>query len=291
MKFLPDTVARKVARQVLVGRKHSPTILFVGGVAGVITSTVLACRATLKLEEVLAETQENIETAQTLQHDNYSEDDRKKDLAYLQIRNVVSITKLYAPAVIVGVVSISALVGSHQILTKRNAALTAAYAALEKGFKDYRKRVIDAIGEEKEEKLYYPRKEIEDVDESGKKTKVNHATEHTASIYARFFDEYNRNWNRNPEYNMAFLKAQQNYANDMLLARGHVFLNEVYDSLGMERTTAGAVVGWVVSKDGDNYIDFGIFNGKNERARVFVNGGEPSILLDFNVDGVIYDKI
>ena len=291
MKFLPDAVGRKVARQILVGRKHSPAILFVGGVAGVITSTVMACKATLRIEDVLKDTQNKQEAVRELKHDDYSEDDRKKDLAYLQIRNVVAITKLYAPSVIVGVVSIGALVGSHQILTKRNAALTAAYAALEKGFRDYRKRVIDAIGEEKEEKLYYPREEIEETDEKGKKTKTSVALPGTPSIYARFFDEYNKNWNPNPEYNMAFLKAQQNYANDMLLARGHVFLNEIYDALGLERSKPGAVVGWVTSADGDNFIDFGIFNGKNKAARLFVNGGEPSILLDFNVDGVIYDKI
>jgi hypothetical protein len=63
--------------------------------------------------------------------------------------------------------------------------------------------------------------------------------------------------------------------------------------LGIDRSKAGSVVGWVITKEGtgDNFIDFGVFDGDNPRARDFVNGREGSILLDFNVDGVIYDKI
>jgi hypothetical protein len=98
----------------------------------------------------------------------------------------------------------------------------------------------------------------------------------------------NPNWQKNSEHNKLFLKCQQSYANDMLQARGHVFLNEVYSWLGLEHSKAGAVVGWVINSDGDNFVDFGIFDPGNSR---FVNGQERSILLDFNVDGVIYDKI
>ena len=109
------------------------------------------------------------------------------------------------------------------------------------------------------------------------------------SVYARFFDEGCEQWSKNPEYNLMFLRSQQNYYNDMLKSRGHVFLNEVYDALGIPRTQAGAVVGWMISDNGDNFIDFGVFDGDRPRARDFVNGYERSILLDFNVDGVIYD--
>jgi hypothetical protein len=113
------------------------------------------------------------------------------------------------------------------------------------------------------------------------------------SIYARFFDPTSPSWSKEPEYNLIFLKCQQNYANDLLKSRGHVFLNEVYDMLGMERSKAGAVVGWLLSKNGDtdNFVNFGVFDGREQVARDFVNGREGAILLDFSVDGVIYDGI
>lgn len=293
MKRIPNWVTTKIGRQLLVGQKHSPTVLFGAGVVGVITTTVLACRATLKLEEVLEETKANLETSRTLSHKDYSEKDRQKDTAYIYIRGVVAVTKLYGPALIVGALSVASLAGSHNILTKRNAALTAAYAALDKGFAEYRRRVVSEFGEEKDRELrhgvaVYDGKN----DNTGKTDKsIMRAGPAGASIYARFFDEYSRSWSPTPEYNLLFLKCQQNYANDLLHSRGHVFLNEIYDMLGIERSKAGAVVGWVISTEYDNYIDLGLFDGDNPRARDFVNGREGSILLDFNVDGVIYDKI
>ena len=110
------------------------------------------------------------------------------------------------------------------------------------------------------------------------------------SPYARFFDETVYEWKPDPLMNKCFLDAQQRYANNLLEARGHIFLNEVYDMLGFQRTREGAVVGWIKNGDGDGYVDFGIYDG-NERSRAFVNGHETSILLDFNVDGTIWDKI
>ena len=211
-------------------------------------------------------------------------------------RAVVDVTKLYAPVVLVGAASIIALTGSHKILTSRNAALTAAYAALDKGFREYRHRVVKEFGPEVDQRLRYDTEEraVTQVtpDGSKKEVKVLRAGPDNISIYARFFDDLCSSWSRTPEFNHLFLRCQQNYANDLLRSRGHIFLNEVYDMVGIERSKAGAVVGWVISKDGgDNYVDFGIFDGNNPRARDFVNGREGSILLDFNVDGVIYDKI
>ncbi len=294
MKLVPNAISSKVARQILVGQKHSPTMLFAGGVVGVVATTVLACRATLKLEEVLEYAHTNLETARTLNHVEYSEEDRTKDVAYIRIRSAVAITKLYGPAVIVGTLSIAVLTGSHNILSKRNAALTAAYAAIDKGFTDYRRRVVAEFGEDKDRELRYSSEKHEIMEETKQGPKVSTVTRvgpGSPSVYARFFDEYSRSWEKTPEYNLLFLRCQQNHANDRFHARGHIFLNEVYDSLGIDRSQAGSVVGWVVSKEGDNFIDFGIFNGDNQASRDFVNGREGSILLDFNVDGVIYDKI
>jgi hypothetical protein len=294
MKFVPEAISRTVARNSLLLQRSSPKVLFGVGVAGMVGSTVLACRATLKMSDVLEKTQGNLETARTLQHEEYSEKDRSRDVTLIYFQTGVQVFKLYAPAIIVGGVSIAALTQSHRILTNRNVALTAAYSALEKGFTEYRTRVVEKYGEDEDRNLRYGTRQEQITDpETGRKKMVTRvATDCEPSVYARFFDSYSTSWSKEQEYNLIFLKCQQNYANDLLRARGHVFLNEVYDMLGISRSKAGAVVGWVMSKNGDtdNFINFGIFDG-NDKARDFVNGLENAILLDFNVDGVIYDKI
>ena len=293
IQLVKNAVTSKVSRQILIGKKYSPQIMFVGGVIGIVGTTVLACRATLQLDEVLKEDRNAREMAKSMAHPNYTDSDRRQDLAYIYLRTTVSVGKLYAPAIGLGVVSVGALTGSHVVLTKRNVALTAAYGALERGFNEYRQRVIDDVGEDKDRHYRYGSETVELVNpKSGKSKTVTRVASGDPSIYARYFDAFSQSWSREPEYNLIFLKSQQNYMNDLLHSRGHVFLNEVYDALGIERSKAGAVVGWVLSRDdGDNFIDFGVFDETRERARDFVNGREGSILLDFNVDGVIYDKI
>lgn len=105
------------------------------------------------------------------------------------------------------------------------------------------------------------------------------------SKYARLFDESNPYWGTDPEINLWYLLSQQRVANNLLRHRGYLFLNEVYDMLGFDRTQDGAVVGWIYkSQNGDNYVDFGIYNtGDLNR----INKPKKSILLDFNVDGAI----
>jgi hypothetical protein len=293
MNLVPEAIGRMIARQSLATQAHAPTILFGAGVVGVVGSTVLACRATLKLEDVLEQAQRDLNIAKRLEDDDYSEKDRQKDISLIYVQNAVKVARLYAPAVILGTASIAALTRSHNMLSQRNAALTAAYAALEKGFSDYRKRVVEKYGEEEDREFRYGTEIVEIVDpETKKKTTIKRVGPEGASIYARFFDQFSPSWSKEPEYNLIFLKCQQNYANDLLRSRGHVFLNEVYDMLGIERSQAGAVIGWILSRHGDtdNYVNFGIFDD-NDAAIDFVNGREGSILLDFNVDGVIFDKI
>lgn len=294
LELIKNAVTSKVGRQILIGQKHSPTLFFAGGVVGVVTTTVLACRATLKLEEVLEEAENLREQANTLEHKDYSEADRKQDHARITIRTAGKVTKLYAPAIAVGVVSIAALTGSHVVLSKRNAGLVAAYSALDKGFSEYRERVRDELGDNKDQEFRHgveTKSNIIDSEDGKETVEQKVVPKGLPSVYARFFDDTSTSWSREAEYNRYFLSCQQNYANDLLRARGHIFLNEVYDMLGLPRNKAGAVVGWVMNKDGDNFVDFGIFNGDLFKNRDFVNGREGSILLDFNVDGVIFDQI
>lgn len=282
---IPPAVTLKAGRALLLLQKSSPTTLFVAGIAGVVGTAVLASRATLKLGEILDEAENQQAILENVEGDLEAQGSK-----LVKVATAVKIVKLYAPTVLVGTLTIGALTGSHRVLTVRNSSLTAAYAALDQAFDKYRKHVIDEIGEEREHSLRYDLQKKEFV-EDGKKVHHKVAGPNQTSIYARFFDETCSSWNPNAEINLLFLRAQQNYANDKLRARGHVFLNEVYDSLGLDRSQAGSVVGWVLNPEGDNYIDFGLNNGESERVRAFVRGHESAVLLDFNVDGLIYDKI
>jgi len=294
MKFVPEVIGRQVARNTLLLQKSSPGLLLGAGIVGMVGSTVLACRATLKMDEVVGEAKDKLETAKTLDHPDYSEKDRQRDISLIYFQTGVKVVRAYAPAIVLGGLSVYALTSSHNILTKRNAALMSAYTALEKGFSEYRARVVEKYGEDQDRDFRYGTREVTIEDpETGKKKKVTRVGFGEPSIYARFFDPSSSSWNKEPEYNLIFLKCQQNYANDLLHSRGHVFLNEVYDMLGIPRSKAGAVVGWILTPNGetDNFINFGVFDGDTQVARDFVNGFEGSILLDFNVDGVIYDRI
>lgn len=298
MKLVPKAASIKFGRQLLHLQKASPRVMFVGGVAAGLTSTVLACRATLKLSDVLQNAEELKAKAEMMHESTNDYDDKQyaKDLTVIKVRTILNVSKLYAPAAGLAMISVGLLTGSHVTMSRRNASLTAAYAAVDQAFDKYRERVKEQLGEEADRDFRYgtrtDNETIEGADGKKKVVKHTRVAEGETSQYARFFDQLCPDWKRNAEYNMIFLKAQQAYANDMLQARGHVFLNEVYDMLGIERSGAGAVVGWVHGKGGDDYIDFGIFDDKNnDRVRDFVNGRENAILLDFNVDGVIYDKI
>jgi hypothetical protein len=216
----------------------------------------------------------------------------------VRVQSGIKLVKLYGPAITLSAASIACFLGAHNILQKRNVALIAAYKAVEKGFTDYRRRVIDELGIDKDRQFKHGIKkelvtEIE-VGEDGKPKKVKKTIDivdpNEHSVYARFFDETSAQWDHSAEHNLIFLKCQQNFANDLLRARGHLFLNEVYDMLGIPRSGAGAVVGWRIGL-GDDFVDFGIFEYGKHKVRDFVNGYEPAILLDFNVDGLIYDKI
>lgn len=286
-------------------KKHSPEILIVAGIIGTVTSAVMACKATLKVNDVLDKAKQDIKDIHDVSADvkagirpaeQYTEEDKKKDLAIVYTKTGFELIKLYAPSVILGTLSIYGIVKSHNILKKRNVALAAAYATIDKSFKDYRGRVVERFGKELDRELKYNirAKEVEEkvIDDEGNEqivTKTVNIGE--TSDYARFFDETCPGWEKNAEFNLTFLKLQQAYANEKLKAQGHLFLNEVYDMLGMQRTKAGNVVGWVYdpnNEDIDNYVDFGIYDLYDERKRAFVNGYERSILLDFNVDGDIW---
>lgn len=331
MKFtgIMSNMTRMMHRSELKLKKYSPEILVVTGVVGVVASAVMACKATTKVNDILADTKTQVDKIHEVVNNDdlrikeetkvaidengkqvittekvevYTEEDSKKDLAIVYTQTALKFVKLYGPSVLLGAASISCILASHHILNKRNAALAAAYSIVDKGFKEYRSRVIDRFGNDVDKELKYNIKaeEIEEkvIDENGEE-KVEKKVVHVAnpseySDYAKFYDDGCTGWTKNPELNLMFLKRQQRYANDKLKADGHLFLNDVYEMLGIHKTKAGQIVGWIYNEEnpnGDNYIDFGIYDIHSASSRDFVNGYERTILLDFNVDGNILDLI
>lgn len=311
-------IATKVSRNLnkvgLLAKKHSPEILVAVGIISGIGGAVMACKATLKVDAITDKTKQNIEKVHealesgvTNAGEEYTEEDSKKDLTVIYAQTGIEIAKLYAPAVGLGLLSVTSILAGHNIMRKRNVALAAAYTIVDTNFKEYRERVVDRFGKELDRELRYNIKavEVEEtvVDEKGeektvKKTidVVHHDIEGLDgySDYAKFFDASSAFYDDNAEYNLMFLKKQQEYATKKLRSRGYLFLNEVYEMLGIMQTEAGAYVGWIYDKndpDDDNKVDFCIYQLYRERNRAFVNGYEPVILLDFNVDGYIMDKV
>ena len=290
------------SKAVMKLKKHSPEILVVAGIAGTVVSAVLACKATTKVAEILDETKGTLDTIHegmetgAINGQEYTTDDGKKDTVVVYAQTGMKLAKLYGPAIIFGTLSITSILASNNILRKRNVALGAAYAAIDKSFKEYRGRVIERFGDQVDTELKYGIKakkfeEIEVDPETGKEKKVKKtvmvADPNLQSDYAVYFDSKSRNYETNPDYNRMFLKAQQAFANDKLQTRGHLFLNEVLDDLDLPRTPAGQIVGW--TKDGpDGYVNFRIVEVERETED---GRHEPALLLDFNVEGNIWEKM
>jgi hypothetical protein len=302
-----STVKSVMSKTKFKAKKHSPEIMLVFGIGGVIGSTVMACRATMHLDDTLKEKRERIQEIHDFvdEHgysEEYTEKDMQKELTVTYVKAGLEVAKLYAPAVALGILSISGIVGSHYIMRKRNAALAAAYAAIDQGLKEYRKRVAAQIGEDAERDLYYgiTKESVEETvtTKSGKEKTVVKEVEsydpNKRSPFSVIYDDGCIGYTKDPEYNKQFLLKQQAYANQKLKAQGYLFLNDVYKMLGFAPTKAGHVVGWIYDEKhpvGDNYVDFGLFNTDDPAARRFINGLEKNIILDFNVDGNIYDMM
>ena len=294
-------------------KKHSPEILVATGVVGTVVSTVMACKATTKLHSVLDESKEKIDMFHQGAKDGkvqsevdgkleivpYSQDDCTRDITITYAQTGLKLAKMYAPAVIVGAVSLTSILVGHRILHKRSLALAAAYTAADASFKEYRGRLIERLGEKMDKELLYNIKtqEVEEtvIDENGKEKTVKKTVEvadqtSALGMYTYCFDESSNCWERDAERNKFFLLRQQDYANEKLRSKKRLFLNEVLEMVGLPHCRAGQAVGWIYDEEhpvGDNYIDFGIFDIRNEANRNFVNGLEKSIWLNFNVDGDI----
>ena len=274
-------------------RKHGPALLTAAGVGGFAVSNYLTAKAVLKSQDkIKAAKLKSDEIKAKEVSDEYTREQKAQELGRHWVRETMVIGRDFAPAMVTGSVAIICVVSSHRLMHNKQAALAAAYTALAQGFQAYRKRVQEEVGAERELELYKgPRfKELRDTDGDLLGREVD-PDDLVPSIYGRFFDATCAPWTKTPEYNALFLKSQQNWFNDRLKAHGFVFLNEVYEALGFPRTQYGQIVGWKRDAKekgtGDGFVSFGIENIFDENARAFVNGHEPVVFLDFNVDGPI----
>lgn len=291
------------ARSVLKIKKYSPEILLGVGIIAGGCAIVSACKATPKAKELISKRDSDIRTYKRVKEEypdeKYSNEDLANDIKIANVQTAVKVVKTYLPTVTLEVLSIGCILAGFGILRKRHVALLGLYKALEESFLDYRKRVIAKEGEGMDQlyRLGLTEETVAEkiIDEKTGKEKTKNVKKvvvdpNQHSQYAKFFDESSIYWKKDAEQNYFFLKTQQAYANDILRTRGHIFLNEIYDMLGLPRTQAGQLVGWVKGQ-GDDFVDFGIFDGDDMKHRDFVNGYERSILLDFNVDGIVYNLI
>ena len=283
--------SRLVGRGVLTVKKYSPEILTAGAIVGVVGTAVLASKATLKAAPEFRALQDEVAELKSPQTDvGYSDEELRKLVAKTYIHGIARISKMYLPAASTAVAASVCVLSAHGIMKRRNVAIAMAYKTLETTFNEYRERVVEEIGVERERDVRHGYKVEEVIDEeTGKKKKVPTVSDDAGSLYSRMFDERNVNWQGEPDYNDLFLRTQQNYANDMLRIRGHVTLNDVFDRLGIDRVPEGQLVGWVWQGEGDNYIDFGLDEFQYRDQGVWNLPGE--IKLNFNVDGYIYEMI
>ena len=276
--------------------KHAPELLTAAGVVGFGGTIYLACKGTIKAVEVLEVECENkafIESAYN-DCDNYSRADKDLDLKVVKIKTIKGVGMAYAPAAICGTLTLSCFLGSDYILKKRNIALVAAYNMLDDGFKSYRKRVVDKYGEEEDFRLNsgvsVEKETITEIGEDGKKHKKKvdiNVLDGDVSGYTFIFDNKHSMMNVTDPYIVrSDLLAAQNSANRLLKARGYITLNEVLRAIGLHETSAGQIVGWQTKGNGDGYIDFGI-----QQIRTSMDEDGLAYLLDFNVDGPIYQDI
>ena len=280
-------------------KKHSPEILTALGIGGVVTGTVMACKATTKLEKTMESHKKELDDIHT--NPNPDEKEHRKEVTKAYLKTAWDLTKLYAPAVIVEGASIGCLLGSHKIMRNRNAALAAAYTTVSNAFESYKKRVADKIGEEAEKEIRYDIR-TEEIDEEYEDTKGKKKTRKKTvktmdgrekSPYSRFYADGCDGWSKDPGANVITLRSKQAELNKRLQIRGYLFLNEVYEFLGIPLIREGQYLGWFYDPNDPtlhNKVDFGIYDCHDILKCNFVNGFENTVLLDFNIDGNIVDR-
>lgn len=310
-----SSICRFASTAGLKVQKHAPEIFVGVGIVGFVGTVYLACKATTKAEAIMDEHQKSMGIVKSTKESYkeapqvYSETDYKRDVATVYLKTGVNFVKLYWPAITLGVVSTACILKGYNILSTRNFALMAAYKGSEEAFSNYRQRVVEKLGTKAEEDIRYGvhKEEIEVTDSNGK-TKTKKVETVDPDVFhddpsRLIFDEFSSCWQDDAAANQKFLCDTERFCNQRLEAMGYLFLNEVREALGYKKIPEGQLLGWILPKgkhivgDGDGYVSFGLFNRltddnvEGEIKRQFFYGDNPSVLLEFNYDGVIFDKI
>lgn len=301
-----ESASRLANKFAFKAKKHSPEILIAVGAVSIVTGTIQACKATLKMQDVLETTSDNLEkihgledgTLKVKEGETYTEEDARKDKTTVYIQTAVKAAKLYGPSIVLIGGGLGCMIGSHIIMRRRYGAAVAAYSAVTTAFNEYKARVKERFGEQTQYELEHGVKaeEVETTDENGnKKKETAYVTEKMIKHpYSVIFDESNPNWERDSGYNLIFIKNVEDAANRKLRKKGYLFLNDVYDMLGISNTYIGQFAGWVwdpADPSIDSRVDFGLYDDYNPQKVAFLQGDEYSVVLDFNCDGNIIDKI
>lgn len=305
--------AKKVAGgSSLFLKAHAPEIMVGTGVAGFAVTVVSACKATNKARDILEDKDAALcENDECLQEGTLTQEEYQENEKHIRRSTKWMLVKAYTPTATGLIVSVILVLGGYRMINGRLVKTAAAYKILEDGFGRYRENVRDEFGEETDwrmlngvrpERLEAANAEREanrEIEADRKRKKKNHDKRRDSyqEVYSQVFDQYSDRWRRSwtPDQVWEYLRQKQREANDMLRIRKHIFLNEVYDLLGLDRTEAGAVVGWILTKNNpDTYVDFGLDSMPEERRREFLSADRNEdiwVRLHFNPDGLIYNMI
>lgn len=293
------TVALRVTRMVVA---HAPEILMGVGTIGVAAGTIVVAKQATKLEDELSE----IKDAQydlKDQKDTMDAKEYKKALLAIKVAAAKKVAKIFAPGAVLVIAGVVCFFSAFGFVKKENGILAASVAAANKAFEEYRARVVEDQGADKDKEYLYGLKkekiEVETTDENGntKKEKVEALVvdpeKSNISRYAiRFTPEFSGEAYPDVNNNLMILKSCERTWNAVLPSRKKVYLNEIYQELGIDETWESRMVGWDYDADnfGDGKIRFDI-------TEVIVRddndplGYHKELIVDFNVDGDIVHKL
>ena len=238
--------------------KHSPEILTGIGITGMISTTILAVKATPKAMKLI--------------------DIKKKELdtdELTVIETVKTAWKPYIPAMLVGLASTTCLIGASSTNYKRNAALASAYALSERTLTRYRDKVIDTIGERKEQQI---REKIAQ-DEIDEKKLSNSQVIVTSNGETLCMDTMSGRYFKS---DIETIKQAVNKLNRRLVYENYISLNEFYGEIGLDDVKNGTLLGW--------NIDSGLI--EPTFSTCLADNGQPCLVIDFMVEPRYdYDKL
>lgn len=299
-KNIGNSMTRFGKRLMFETKRKSPEICVAGAIifgAGALVMTFVAAR---KMDKALEEPKAIINTAKSKEiSEKYTEEDKQHDITLGTVQLVWEGVKLFAPSALMALGSCACVLISHRKLSRRNAELAAANGILAKQVASLTKSLEDKVGKDEAYRLKYEDKleEVEEtvMDENGEEKTVKvkkPKAGYEADDLGRFFDEISSEWKKDPQYNFMTLRNIMFEFQERLKRDGVVFLNDIYERLGYEKTQAGYQYGWVYRKgvDPTTVISFGPVVGDREKENQMVRENQRYIWLEFNCERIEWEK-